>query len=68
MYYFGRCLSEMAELVSFSYSRSNSTRYTNILHDFSVTIPRCYKVVYVNSFFPPTSRLWNSLHAIFFFD
>ena len=31
------------------------------LHDFSVTIPRCYKDVYVNSFFPCTARLWNSL-------
>ena len=29
--------------------------------DFSVTIPRCYKDVYVNSFFPRSARLWNSL-------
>ena len=28
---------------------------------FSVTIPRCYKDVYVNSFFLRTTRLWNSL-------
>ena len=28
---------------------------------FFVTIARCYKDVYVNSFFPPTARLWNSL-------
>ena len=28
---------------------------------FFVTIPRCYKDVYVNSFFPRTARLWNSL-------
>ena len=27
----------------------------------SVIIPRCYKDVYVNSFFPRTARLWNSL-------
>ena len=26
-----------------------------------VVIPRCYKDVYVNSFFPRTARLWNSL-------
>ena len=31
------------------------------LHDFSVTIPRCYKDSYVNSFFPRTAKLWNSL-------
>ena len=29
--------------------------------DFSVTIPRCYQDVYVNSFFPRTARLWNFL-------
>ena len=31
------------------------------LHDFSVTIPICYKNFYVNSFFPCTIRHWNSL-------
>ena len=31
------------------------------MHDFSLTIPRCYKEVYVNSFFPCTARLWNSV-------
>ena len=31
------------------------------LHGFSVTIPRCYKDVYLNSFFPLTAGLWNSL-------
>ena len=60
-YYFGRCSSELAELVLLPYSRGRSTRYSNRLHDFSVTIPRCYKDVYVNSFFPRTARLWNSL-------
>ena len=60
-YYFGRCSSELAELVPLPYSRGRSTRYSDRLHDFSVTIPRCYKDVYVNSFFPRTARLWNSL-------
>ena len=27
----------------------------------SITIPRCYKDVYANSFFPHTAQLWNSL-------
>ena len=58
-YYFGRCSSELAQLIPLPYSRQRSTRYSDTLHDFSVTIPRCYKDVYVNSFFPP--RLWNSL-------
>ena len=60
-YYFGRCSSELAQLVPLPYSRERSTRYSDRLHDFSVTIPRCYKDVYVNSFFPRTARLWNSL-------
>ena len=29
--------------------------------DFCITIPRCYKDVYVKSFFPHTARLWNAL-------
>ena len=53
-YYFGRCSSDLAQLVPPGYS--------DRLHDFSVTIPRCYKDAFVNSFFPRTVRLWNSLH------
>ena len=60
-YYFGRCSSELAELVPPPYSRGRFTCYSDRLHDFSVTIPRCYKGVYVNSFFPCTASLWNSL-------
>ena len=60
-YYFGRCSSELAELVPRPYSRGRCTRYSGSLHEFSVTISRCYKDVYVNSFFPGPARLWNSL-------
>ena len=60
-YYFGRCSSELAQLVSLPFSPGRSTRYSDRLHDFSATIPRCYKDAYVNSFFPGTARLWNSL-------
>ena len=60
-YYFGRCSSELAQLVPFPFSQGRSTRYSDRLHDFSVTIPRCYKDVYVNSFFPHTARLCNYL-------
>ena len=38
-YYFGRCLSELAQLVPFPYSQGRSACYSNRLHDFSVTIP-----------------------------
>ena len=60
-YYFGRCSSELAQLVPPPYSRGRSTCYSDRLHYFSVTIPRCYKDVYVNRFSPHTARLWNSL-------
>ena len=60
-YYFGRCSSELAVLVPVPYSRRRSTRYPDRLHDFSVTIPRCYKYVYVNSFFLCPARSRNSL-------
>ena len=40
-YYFGRCSSELAQLVPLPYSRGRSIRYSDRLHDFSVTIPRC---------------------------
>ena len=40
-YYFGRCSSELAELASLPYSGGRSTRYSDRLDDFSVTIPRC---------------------------
>ena len=60
-YYFGICSSELTQLVPLPFSRGRFTRYSDRLHYFSVTIRRCYKDVYVNSFFPHTARLWNSL-------
>ena len=40
-----------------------STRYSNRLRDFSVTIPRCYTDVSVDSLFPCTSRILHSLNS-----
>ena len=60
-YYFGRCSSELAQLVPLPFSQGRSTRYSDRLHNSSVTIPRCYKDVYINSFFPRMAKLWNSL-------
>ena len=60
-YYFGRCSSELTELVLLPFSQGKSTRYSDRLHDFSIIIPRFYKDVYLNIFFPHTARLWNSL-------
>ena len=64
-YYFGGCSSIPVQLVPLRHSRVRPTRYSR-LHDFSVTIPRCYKDVYVKSFFPGTARFWNSLLIEYF--
>ena len=60
-YYFGRCSSEVAQLVLLPHSWGRSTGYSDRLHCFSVSIPKCYKDVYVNRFFPRTARLLNIL-------
>ena len=44
-YYFGRFSSELAQLVPLPFSQATSSRYSDRLHDFSVTIPRCYEDV-----------------------
>ena len=62
-HYFGRCSSELAQLVLLPFSRGRSTRYSERLRDFSVTISRCYKNVYVNCFFPRTATPWNSVNV-----
>ena len=60
-YYFGRCLSELAQLFPLPYSCVKSVLYSDRMHGVSVTIPRCYKNVCVNSFLLHASRLWNAL-------
>ena len=50
-YYCGRCSGELAQLVPLPFSQGRSTPYSDRLHDFSATISRCYKDVYVNGFF-----------------
>ena len=61
LYYIDMCLSDLAELVPFPYHRGRCTCYSDRLHDFSATIARSYKNVYINSFFPCTAKLWSSL-------
>ena len=50
-YYFGRCSSELARLVPLPFSRGRSAHYSDRSHDFFVTIPKCFKDIYVNSSF-----------------
>ena len=66
-YYFGSCSSELAQLVPLPFFRGRSTRYSDRLHDFSVTIPRSYEDVCVNSFFPRTT-LEFCAYRMFSFD
>ena len=51
-HYFGRCLSELAEKVQLPHSDGTSIRYSYTFHSYSVTIPGCYKNVFVKSFYP----------------
>ena len=60
-YNIARCLSELFELVPHPHTRGRVTCYLNWFHDSLVIIPKCYKDVYVNSFFPDTARLQNYL-------
>ena len=60
-FYFRRPLSELTQKVLLPYTRRKSTRYSDRLHDFSITTPRFYKDAYANSFFPRTAKLWISL-------
>ena len=42
-YYFGKCSCELAQLVPLPYSLGRSLCCSDRLHDFSATIPRCYR-------------------------
>ena len=54
--------SELAKLVPLPHHRHKSTLYSGGLHDFLATIPRYYKYVYANLFFPRTARLYRILY------
>ena len=56
-YYFGRCLSELAQLAPFPYAQGRSTCYSD---------PRCYEDVYINSFFSAQLDSGKSLSKKFF--
>ena len=51
----------MLDVKNIQQDTASTRHFSDGFHDFSVTIPRCYKDVYVNSFFPCTAKLWNSL-------
>ena len=45
-YYFGRCLSELAQLVPLPYSRGRFTCYSDRLHGLSVPIPTIIFIIF----------------------
>ena len=49
--------AELTGLVPVPYSSGGSSCCTDRLHDFFVTIPRCYKDLSVNSFSPRLTKL-----------
>ena len=59
-YYFRRCSSELAQLVPLAFSRGRSTHYSDRLHDFLSPFLDVTRMS-MSSFFPCTTRLWNSL-------
>ena len=59
-------LDELVELVSFPLPYSRSTRYVDSIHNLAVSIPRLWKEIYANSFFPCIIRQWNFLPAYCF--
>ena len=59
-YYFGKFSSELVQLVPLPFSRGRSTCYSDRLHDFLSPFLGVTKMS-VNSFFPCTARLWNSV-------
>ena len=60
-----QCLSELVELFQLLCyrGRSTPTRCSKRQHLFSVTFPRSYMDVQVNSFFPCTAITWNYMHS-----
>ena len=63
-YYFGRCLSELAELFPPPHSCAVPlVIVTGCIFFLLRFLDRCYEDVFVKSFFPHTARLWNSVPA-----
>ena len=60
-YYHGHCSKELSSLVPGALVHTRLTRHSLRSHPFSVAIPFSKKRRYTRSFFPRTSKLWNSL-------
>ena len=67
-YYFGRCSSELPQLIPLPFSRGRSIHCSDRLHDFSVIIFRCYKDAYVKFLSSYSLTLEFSAYRMLFFD
>ena len=60
-YLHGHCSDDLKVLTPDIKAFSRVTRYSTKAHSMTVQVPSCNKTFYTTSFFPRTSRLWNSL-------
>ena len=67
-YYFGKCSSKLAQLVPLPFSQVRSTCHSDRLDNFSVTIPRRYKDVYVMFLSSQSLALQFSAYGMLSFD
>ena len=67
-YYFGRCSLELASCIPPPLERPRNTRQASNAHRYSVSIANSRINSFNNSFFPSTSKLWNSLPESVFPD
>ena len=60
-YLHGHCSDDLKLLTPDIKTFNRVTRYSTKAHSMTVQVPSCNKHFYTTSFFPRTSRLWNSL-------
>ena len=65
-YYYGKCSSELADLVPPKRVTVASTRFSVHMHCHTVNYPMCSTKFYQSSFFLCTAALWNSLTNLCF--
>ena len=60
-YYYGKCSSELVDLIPLKRFSVRSTHFSEQVHRHTVNSLLCRTTFYQSSFFPRTAALWNSL-------
>ena len=60
-YYYGKCSSELADLVPPKHVTVRGTHFSEQMHRHAVNSPMCRTKFYQSSFFPCIAALWNTL-------